>query len=104
MTVNTAIDTAAISEAAYHLWQDAGQPHGRDQDFWYQAEAALTATAKPKRRRAPARAAAKPATRKTAAKPAAAKAKAEPKAKSAPKAKAEPKAKAPARRKAATKA
>lgn len=54
----------AVKDLAYRLWEEAGKPDGRDQDFWLQAEAALSkpkskAAAKPK---APtkAKAAAKP--------------------------------------------
>lgn len=36
-----------IAERAYALWQQAGQPGGRDEEFWLQAEAELTATSKP---------------------------------------------------------
>lgn len=63
-----------VQNLAYQLWQDAGSPDGRDQEFWYAAEVQVR-TAKP--------------------------AKAAPKPKAAPKAKAEPKAKAPAAPKAA---
>lgn len=69
-----------IKNLAYQLWQDAGSPDGRDQEFWYTAEVQVKA--------------AKPAKAKAAAAPKAPKAKAEPKAKApaAPKA-AKPKAK-----------
>ncbi len=70
-----------IKDLAYRLWQDAGSPDGRDQEFWYAAEAQVTA-AKP------------PAKPKAAAKaPAAAK----PKAPAKPKAAAKPKAPAKAK-------
>lgn len=36
------IDDAQIREAAYRLWQDEGQPEGRDQDHWSKAVEALT--------------------------------------------------------------
>lgn len=63
------IDDAAVRDAAYFLWLEAGQPEGRDQELWFRAESALTAPiAKPK------------AKRKPAAKAAAPKAKAAPKA------------------------
>lgn len=65
-----------IKDIAYRLWQDAGSPHGRDQEFWYAAEVEVTA-AKPQPQP------------KAAAKP-----KAEAKAKPAAKPKAAPKAKA----------
>lgn len=57
-----------IENLAYSMWQDAGSPHGRDQEFWFAAEAQVR-TAKPAKPKAPT----KP---KVAAKP-----KAEPKAK-----------------------
>lgn len=87
MTEVQVTDTAAIAEAAFYIWQDEGQPHGRDQEFWLRAEAALSAP-KPKARRAAAKTAAAP---KKAAAPKVRKA--EPAAKPAPKAKAAPKAK-----------
>ena len=31
-----------IRERAHQLWELAGQPEGREQDFWYQAERELT--------------------------------------------------------------
>jgi hypothetical protein len=36
-----AIDHAAIGQLAYELWEKAGQPHGRDQEFWFKAEIQL---------------------------------------------------------------
>jgi hypothetical protein len=36
-----AIDHAAIGQLAYELWEMAGQPHGRDQEFWFKAEIQL---------------------------------------------------------------
>ena len=36
-------DEALIREHAYYLWQDAGEPHGRDLEFWHQARAHLAA-------------------------------------------------------------
>lgn len=71
-----------IKDVAYRLWLDAGSPDGRDQEFWFAAEAQVKVPAKPK-------AAPKP---KAAAKP-----------KAEPKPKAVPKAKAPAKPKAAPK-
>jgi hypothetical protein len=65
-----------IKDKAYRLWQDAGSPDGRDQEFWFQAEAEVK-SAKPK-------AAPKPKAAKAAAP---AKPKAPAKAKAAPKAK-----------------
>lgn len=80
-----------IREAAYLKWLEDGAPHGKDQDYWFKAEADLgapqkkaparkAAAKKPKpkaagkatgARNAPAK---KPATKKPAAKKAAAKA------------------------------
>lgn len=31
-----------IRDRAYQLWDEAGQPEGREQDFWYQAERELS--------------------------------------------------------------
>lgn len=73
-----------IRDLAYRLWQDAGGPHGRDQEFWYAAEAQVSA--------APAEVAPKAAKPKAPAKP-----------KAAPKAEPKPKEKAPAKPKAAPK-
>lgn len=67
-----------IKDVAYRLWLDAGSPDGRDQEFWFAAEAQVKA---PKAKTAP-----KP---KTPAKP---KAEAKPKAPAKPKAAAKPKA------------
>ena len=35
----------AVATAAYHHWLEAGQPCGRDQEFWHRAEAQLKAIA-----------------------------------------------------------
>lgn len=75
-----------IQDVAYRLWQDAGSPHGRDQEFWFAAEAQVR-TAQPAKPKAP--------TKPTAA----AKPKAEPKAKAS----AKPPAKPPAKPKQAAK-
>lgn len=32
------IEENRIRDRAYQLWQDAGQPEDREQEFWYQAE------------------------------------------------------------------
>jgi len=32
---------AWIQERAYHLWLEAGRPHGADQEYWYRAEREL---------------------------------------------------------------
>ena len=36
---------------AHELWEEAGRPHGRDQEFWYQAE--LEVHPRPTQRPAP---------------------------------------------------
>lgn len=36
------IDAERIRQHAYELWQQDGCPEGRDQEYWYRAEAALT--------------------------------------------------------------
>lgn len=56
------INESQIREAAYHMWLNAGQPQGQEQDFWLQAEASLAAR----------KGAKKPAAKKTAANKAAA--------------------------------
>jgi hypothetical protein len=33
-----------IRARAYELWEEAGKPEGRDDEFWQQAEQALRAT------------------------------------------------------------
>ncbi|MGE5477056.1 MAG: DUF2934 domain-containing protein [Bacteroidales bacterium] len=70
-----------IKDLAYKLWQDAGSPDGRDQEFWYAAEVQVKA-AKPAKAKAAAPKASKP---KAAPKPKAAAAP-KPKAKAAAKA------------------
>lgn len=35
------IDDSKIRDRAYQLWVDAGQPEGREQEFWYEAEREL---------------------------------------------------------------
>jgi hypothetical protein len=84
------IDEARIRETAYRLWQEDGEPEGRDQDHWAKAIEALT-SAEPEPT-TPAKPARKPAA-KTAAKaaPPAAKKEAKPKAPAKPR-KAKPKA------------
>ena len=93
-------DETHVREAAYFLWLEEGQPHGRDRDHWHKAVDGLT-PAKPARKPRAAKpkaapkatAAAKPAPKaETAAKPGI-RAAAKPKAKSASAAKA-PKSKA----------
>jgi hypothetical protein len=62
-----------ISDRAYYLWEQAGRPEGREQDFWLQAEAEYssvsTTTVAPKRTRATKKTATK-AAKKTTKKPA----------------------------------
>ena len=74
------LDDDHIREAAYHLWEEEGRPHGKDQEHWHKAADALSPP-KPKAKTA----------RKAPAKPRSAK----PKAAAAPKAKAAEKAPAP---------
>ena len=33
--------TDDICKEAYYLWESQGRPHGRDQEFWFQAELLL---------------------------------------------------------------
>lgn len=40
-------DDNAIRDRAYHLWLDAGRPHGRDAEFWERASTLIAAEAKP---------------------------------------------------------
>lgn len=54
-----------IEQLAYRLWQEAGSPDGRDQEFWFQAEIQLS----PVTSKAAPKAAAKPKTEKAPAKP-----------------------------------
>lgn len=57
-----------IKDLAYRLWQDAGSPHGRDQEFWYAAETQVKG-AKPAKAPAKPKAAAKPKAEPKTAKP-----------------------------------
>ncbi|KKB75988.1 hypothetical protein VW35_19845 [Devosia soli] len=34
-------DEHKVRDRAYQLWIDAGEPEGREQEFWYQAEREL---------------------------------------------------------------
>lgn len=34
-------DQDKIRERAFQLWDEAGQPEGREQEFWYEAEREL---------------------------------------------------------------
>ena len=36
-----------IAGLAYGLWEQAGRPDGRDQEFWFKAEQQLAVTARP---------------------------------------------------------
>ncbi len=40
---------SAIQRAAYHLWEEAGRPSGRDQEFWFAARERLRHRAPPAR-------------------------------------------------------
>lgn len=57
-----------IKDLAYRLWQDAGSPDGRDQEFWYAAEEQVTAAKPPVKPKAAAKPK-PPAKPKAAAKP-----------------------------------
>jgi len=37
------LDAGAIALRAYHLWERAGRPQGRDREFWLEAEIQLRA-------------------------------------------------------------
>ncbi|WP_343525153.1 DUF2934 domain-containing protein [Sphingomonas sp.] len=54
-----------LRQRAYGIWQDEGQPHGRDRDHWEMAERELTEGAVGD---APAKASSKPAPRRRKAK------------------------------------
>ncbi len=84
----SAVSEDQIREAAYLMWKQEGEPHGKDEEHWHRAAEALT-PAKPARKapakkaaapkaaaaKAPAKAPAKkPAAKKPAAKKPAAKA------------------------------
>jgi hypothetical protein len=58
-------DDHRVRALAHRLWDEAGQPHGRDEEFWHAAVARL-AGAPPAAATAPAPAAAKPAPGKPA--------------------------------------
>ncbi|CCE08189.1 hypothetical protein BRAS3843_2650012 [Bradyrhizobium sp. STM 3843] len=36
-------DDQEISKRAHQLWEQAGRPSGRDQEFWYEAERQIKA-------------------------------------------------------------
>jgi len=42
------IDENTIRDHAYRLWERAGQPEGREQHFWFEAERELAAEQPPK--------------------------------------------------------
>jgi hypothetical protein len=37
MAISTSDREDAIRRRAYELWQEAGEPHGRDHEFWFAA-------------------------------------------------------------------
>ena len=39
----SSISQESISRRAYHLWEEAGRPHGRHEEHWHQAERDLQA-------------------------------------------------------------
>ena len=39
--MNNTPDSEKIRERAYQLWDRAGQPEGREQEFWFDAEREL---------------------------------------------------------------
>ncbi|MGC3958742.1 MAG: DUF2934 domain-containing protein [Verrucomicrobiota bacterium] len=45
MNTTSSPTPGAIAECAYQLWEKAGHPAGRDQEFWYAAERQLRANA-----------------------------------------------------------
>jgi hypothetical protein len=45
------IQNHEVADHAYRLWEKAGRPHGRDLEFWVQAEAELRRTANGERAR-----------------------------------------------------
>lgn len=40
--IDVEIHDQDIKSRAYQLWLDAGQPDGRDEEFWYSAERELS--------------------------------------------------------------
>ncbi|MGJ8612506.1 MAG: DUF2934 domain-containing protein [Octadecabacter sp.] len=59
-----------IRDAAYQIWLDEGQPHGRDEAHWQQAFEALNAAPKAKAARKPVAKKAAPKTKTAPKKPA----------------------------------
>lgn len=45
MNTTSSPTPGAIAACAYQLWEKAGHPIGRDQEFWYEAERQLRADA-----------------------------------------------------------
>lgn len=45
MNTTSSPTPGAIAACAYQLWEKAGRPIGRDQEFWYEAERQLRADA-----------------------------------------------------------
>ncbi len=43
LSATVAPTPAAVAARAYELWQKSGCAHGRDQEFWFQAERELRA-------------------------------------------------------------
>ena len=41
MTMMSEPSNAEIQQRAHQLWEQAGRPEGRDEEFWYQAEREL---------------------------------------------------------------
>ena len=41
------IASDSIASRAYSLWENAGRPHGRDMEFWFQAEQQLKVEIRP---------------------------------------------------------
>jgi hypothetical protein len=37
MAINTNLDTDKVRDRAFQLWDLAGQPEGREQEFWFDA-------------------------------------------------------------------
>jgi hypothetical protein len=45
MNTSSSPTPGAIASRAYQLWEQAGHPGGRDQEFWYEAERQLRSAA-----------------------------------------------------------
>jgi hypothetical protein len=59
---------ARVRTLAYHLWEAAGRPHGREDEFWHAAERQIASRPAPAQPPAPASPATGAAARPTAAK------------------------------------